>query len=61
MLLSKKELAKYFGVSTKTIERKIAEGLLSHYFKIGKVLRFDEESINELLKNCRHNKEEARQ
>ena len=53
MLLSKKELAKRLGVSTKTIERKINEGLIP-YYKIGSVLRFDENSINELLKHCRH-------
>jgi len=61
MLLSKKELAKYLGVSTKTIERKCNEGLIPFY-KIGKVLRFDENSINVFLQHCRHNAEaEARQ
>jgi excisionase family DNA binding protein len=54
MLLSKKELAKSLGVSTKTIERKINEGLIP-YYKIGSVIRFDENSINELLKHCRYN------
>ena len=58
MLLSKKELAKYLGISTKTVERKIAEGLIPFY-KIGKVLRFDQESINELLKHCRRNGNEG--
>jgi len=58
MLLSKKELAKYLGVSTKTIERKINEGKIPFY-KIGKILRFDQNSIDELLKNCRRNSKEV--
>jgi excisionase family DNA binding protein len=62
MLLSKKQLAKELGVSTKTIERKMNEGILP-FIKIGSVVRFDENSINTLLQHCRHNakKEEARQ
>ena len=61
MLLSKKELAKKLGVSTKTVERKINEGLIP-YYKIGSVIRFDENSINVLLEHCRRNaKEGARQ
>jgi len=59
MLLSKKELAKYLGVSIKTIERKVNEGILPFY-KIGSVIRFDENSINVLLEHCRRNaKKEA--
>jgi len=58
MLLSKKELAKKLGVSTKTIERKISEGILPFY-KIGTLIRFDENSINVLLEHCRHNAKEG--
>ena len=58
MLLSKKELAKYLGVSTKTIERKINEGLIP-FFKIGSVIRFDEDSVKTLLEHCRHNAKEG--
>jgi len=54
MLLSKKELAKSLGVSTKTIERKINEGLIP-YYKIGTLIRFDQNSIDQLLKHCRRN------
>jgi len=58
MLYSKKEIAQKLGVSVKTIERKIIEGILP-YYKIGTIVRFDENSINVLLAHCRKNSKEG--
>lgn len=53
-MFSKKETAGRLGISVKTLERKIIEGLIP-YYKIGSRILFDQSSIDELLKHCRHN------
>ena len=57
-MFSKKETAGRLGISVKTLERKIIEYLIP-YYKIGSRILFDQNSIDELLKHCRHNAKET--
>lgn len=48
-MVSKKEIAKHFGVSVPTVDRWIKVGV-PHY-KIGKLVRFEIEEVKEWFRN----------
>lgn len=48
-MVSKKEIAKHFGVSIPTVDRWIKAGV-PHY-KIGKLVRFEIEEVKEWFRN----------
>ena len=52
MIYSKHQAAQKFGVSTKTIERKIAAGLMP-YHKIGSRVVFDDDDLESFWDKCR--------
>jgi len=53
MALSKKQAAEKLGISTKTLERKIADGSIPFY-KIGKRVLLDQNDLDSFWKKCRH-------
>ncbi len=51
-LMSKKEVAEYLSVSTKTIERLVQRGELPQY-KIGKTVRYKKEDVEKYLESIK--------
>lgn len=53
-LLNQKELAKFFGVSTRTLERQRVAGTGPHYILLGKLVRYRQSDLaNYLERNIR--------
>lgn len=58
MIYSKKDVAKKFGISLKTVERKVADGSLPHH-EIGSRILFDDGDLNIFWDKCRAKKSDT--
>ena len=53
-LLTVKQVAQMLAVSTKTIYQMVSEGTIP-YLRLGNIIRFEAEAIQEFLNRCRRN------